>query len=257
VSYPYVQAAHHGGKQTTVNRVVIHATVSPCVRGGAKSIANYFHNTVNQASAHYVADPGAIYQCLLETTIGWHAPPNTGSIGIELCDPQSGKASRWADGNHEAMLALAAKLTREVAGRWKVPLVKLSAADLKAGRRGICGHVDVSNAWHLTDHGDPMEAGPFPWSHFMNLVTQEDDLPLDSNDLNKVHDATWKRDDAPAPGSNPNDPWAPKNWDPKTNATWKHESHQVQQTQGLIVIDQKVDRLAAEIAEIKALLEGK
>lgn len=41
-------------------------------------------------------------------------------------------------------------------------------ADLKAGRRGICGHVDVTDAWHQSDHDDP---GPwFPWDKFMAVV---------------------------------------------------------------------------------------
>lgn len=177
MSYPYIQARNHGGTQTVVNRIVIHGTVSPCVRGGARNVANDFHTTTHEASAHYVVDPGEIVQCLTERTIGWHAPPNTGSIGIELCDPQTGSSARWADAGHEAMLRLAARLVREVAARWKVPLVKLSAAQLKAGHRGICGHADVSAAFHQTDHTDPGTG--FPWAHFMDLVTgsgEDDDV---------------------------------------------------------------------------------
>jgi len=41
-------------------------------------------------------------------------------------------------------------------------------ADLKAGKRGVCGHVDVTDAWHQSDHDDP---GPwFPWDKFMAVV---------------------------------------------------------------------------------------
>ena len=169
MTHPFVQARNHGGKQISVKRIVIHGTVSPCVKGGARGVADDFHRTTRDASAHYVVDPGQIVQCLTEQTIGFHAPPNTGSIGIELCDPQRGSSARWRDANHEAMLDLAAQLVREVAARWKVPLVKLSAGDLRAGRHGICGHVDVSHAFHRTDHIDPGTA--FPWVHFMSLVT--------------------------------------------------------------------------------------
>jgi hypothetical protein len=125
-------------------------------------------------------------QCVKETTIAYHAPPNTGSIGIELCDPQTGPSSRWGDAGHEAMLRLAARLVREVAARWKVPLKRLTVADLKTGKHGICGHVDVSNAWHQSDHSDP--GSGFPWDHFMTLVTEgkdeEDDM--DPNTIVKV-----------------------------------------------------------------------
>lgn len=179
MSYPYLQARNHGGDQSSVNRIVIHATVSPTVVGGAQSIANYFHTTTRDASAHYVVDPKYIWQCLHETTVGYHAPPNYASIGIELCDPQEGSGTRWSDSGHRAMLKLAADLTKKVASRWNVPLRKLSASDLRAGKRGVCGHVDVSNAWHLTDHGDPGSA--FPWNYFMALLhdnpPKEDDVP--------------------------------------------------------------------------------
>lgn len=167
MNYPYVQARNHGGAQDHVNRIVIHATVSP-TRDFASKIANYFHTTNRQASAHYVVDQGHIVQCLTERTVGWHAPPNTGSIGIELCDPQTGPGTRWSDADHDRMLRLAAKLVREIAGRWKVPLMKVSAAGLRNGHLGICGHADVSAAWHLTDHTDPGTA--FPWTTFMGYV---------------------------------------------------------------------------------------
>lgn len=169
MSRPFIQARNHGGTQTSVTRIVIHGTVSPCVKGGARNVANDFRTTHRDASAHYVVDPGQIVQCLHERTIAFHAPPNSRSIGIELCDPQKGSATRWKDANHEAMLRLAAPLVREVAARWRVPLVKLSVADLKAKRHGICGHVDVSHAFGISDHIDPRTG--FPWAHFMSLVT--------------------------------------------------------------------------------------
>jgi N-acetyl-anhydromuramyl-L-alanine amidase AmpD len=168
MSPPFIQARHHSGTQTSVRRIVIHGTVSPCVKGGARGVANDFHTTHRIASAHYVVDPGQIVQCLHERTIGCHAPPNTGSIGIELCDPQKGSAARWRDAHHEPMLHLAAHLVREVAARWHVPLVKRSFADLRAGRHGICGHVDVTKAFHKSTHVDP--GSSFPWAHFMSLV---------------------------------------------------------------------------------------
>jgi N-acetyl-anhydromuramyl-L-alanine amidase AmpD len=169
ISYPFIPTSFHGGSQSSVTRIVIHATVSPCKNGGARSIANYFA-THRTGSAHYVVDPGEIVQCVREGTIAYHAPPNTGSIGIELCDPQSGSATRWADTNHTAMFQHAAPLVAAIAKRWNVPLVKIGSTELRAGKHGICGHIDVSYAWHMTDHGDPMEAGPFPWARFMEMV---------------------------------------------------------------------------------------
>ena len=224
-------SGHTSGTQTAVNRIVIHATVSPCVKGGARNVAKYFQSADAGGSAHYVVDPGEIIRCYAETTVTWHAPPNTGSIGIELCDPQKGTAARWADADHEAMLRLAAKLVREVAARWNVPLKRLSVADLKAGKRGICGHVDVANAWHKTDHGDPDIAGPFPWTHFMQLVTQEE-LDMDANE---VFAAVWTKDKVPAPDGS------------KTNPTWQPQSF-------LVDTNKRLRTVESDLAQVKALL---
>lgn len=184
----YIPAAKHGGTQTHVTRIVIHGTVSPCVRGGAASVARYFQTPGAGGSAHYVVDPGEVVRCLAEDVIAWHAPPNTGSVGVELCDPQTGPDSRWGDDNHEAMLRLAAALVRDIAKRWDVPLRRLTVADVRAGKRGICGHVDVSKAFHQSDHTDPGTG--FPWNHFMKLVTGEDD---DMPSAKEIADAVYER----------------------------------------------------------------
>lgn len=164
----FVQAARHGGSQTSVTRIVIHATVSPCVEGGARAVARYFQSAGAGGSAHYTVDPGEVVASVRESVVAYHAPPNTGSIGIELCDPQKGPASRWGDDSHQAMLRRAAVLVRQVAARWDVPLRRLTVEQVRAGKRGVCGHVDVSNAFGQTDHSDPGRG--FPWDEFMHLV---------------------------------------------------------------------------------------
>lgn len=189
--FPFIQAAHHGGAvNLPVTRIVIHATVSPCRRGQARATAAYFQTTTRSASAHYVVDPGEIVQCLSEATIGYHAPPNAHSIGVELCDPQAGDPARWADPEHTAMLTRAADLVRTLTAKHRLPVVRLTPADLLAGKSGICGHVDVTNAWHQTTHVDPGIA--FPWDRFLAMVRanttapQEDDMPYSVDELKEA-----------------------------------------------------------------------
>lgn len=184
----YVQAKRHGGGgNTPPTRIVIHGTVSPCRAGQARKTADYFRTVTRPASAHYVVDPGEVVQCLTDDTIGYHAPPNARSIGVELCDPQSGSGKRWSDADHEAMLVRAAALVRDLAVKYNIPTRRLTVADLVAGRKGLCGHVDVSNAWHQTTHVDP---GPdFPWDHFLDLVNG-DDMPLTAAEIDAVAKAT-------------------------------------------------------------------
>lgn len=181
MSVPFIQASKHGpASNLPVTRIVIHGTVSPCRDGQARATAAYFQAVKRSASAHYVVDPGEVVQCVSEATVAYHAPPNAHSIGIELCDPQTGSGARWADAAHEAMLVRAAALVRTLCAKHNIPVAHIGPSQLVAGGRGICGHVDVTNAWHQTTHVDP---GPdFPWDHFLSLVrgnttVQEDDMP--------------------------------------------------------------------------------
>lgn len=143
------------------------------------STANYFASPSSGGSAHYVCDIGETVQCLSESTIGWHAPPNPHSLGIEICADGGSHASfrvpghaytreQWLDPRVWPAVEKAAILCRRLCDKYNVPKRKLSAADLKAGKRGVCGHVDVTDAWHQSDHDDP---GPwFPWDRFMAVV---------------------------------------------------------------------------------------
>lgn len=187
----YIPAAHTSpGTNLPPNRIVIHGTVSPTVRGGARAIAHYFAGAGAGGSAHYVIDPGEIVQCVKDSTIAWHAPPNFRSLAVELTDWVTlaearrhdrawvGKspaqwAARWTDRDHQSMLRLAAGLVSCLCSTYSLPEIKLTSTDLIAGGRGICGHVDVSRAWYQTNHIDP--GADFPWTQFIGYVTSASD----------------------------------------------------------------------------------
>ena len=159
-------SGHMSGPQSGIDRIVIHATVSPCEAGDADSVANYFRSPDSGGLAHYVVGPDKIIQCCPEMTACWHAPPNSRSIGIELCDPQAGLLSRWTDANHQSMFARAHGLVHDLAARHSVPLLFRNALALRNGGRGVTTHYEVSQAWHQSDHSDP---GP-GFSPFMNFL---------------------------------------------------------------------------------------
>jgi N-acetyl-anhydromuramyl-L-alanine amidase AmpD len=155
---------HTSGSQSSVTRIVMHCTVSPTQAGGARANARYFQSPGAGGLAHYVVDPTETIQCAPESTVVWAAPPNDGSIHIELTDPQVGDPARWDDADHQAMLARAVDLARDIAARWQVPLVFVDTTGLLAGIQGVTGHVHVAQAWHQSDHTDPGDA--FPWPTF-------------------------------------------------------------------------------------------
>lgn len=176
------RATHDGGPgNTPPSRVVIHATCPnigyPMASGpgAARSTARYFQSATAGGSAHYVCDGGEEQHCVPEDIIAWHAPPNPHSIGIEICAeggeyPKSYTRAQWlSDAVWPGVLRAAAR-TRELCLRYSLPQVKLNSADLLAGRKGICGHADVSHAYAQSSHTDPGPA--FPWVEFMSAVSQ-------------------------------------------------------------------------------------
>ena len=157
------------GDNVPVSRIVLHGTVSPCVRGGARSVASYFQSSSAGGLAHYIVDPGEIVQCAGDNLIVWHAPPNKGSIGVELTDPQDATGPRrWFDPAHTAMLEQAAGLVARLCVKHDLPDTYVDRTAMLAGARGITTHNEVSQAWRQSDHSDP---GPgFPIAHFIDLV---------------------------------------------------------------------------------------
>jgi len=171
--YPFVEGnqAHTSGPNGAITRVVLHATVSPCINGGARNVASYFQRADAGGLAHYVVDPNEVVRCADERVSTWHAPPNAGSIGVEMTDPQTGSASRWQDVAHVQMLRRTAALLADICDRHSLPLVYVDAAGLKAGRRGITTHHQVSLAFGQSSHTDPDAAGPFPLALLLGMIT--------------------------------------------------------------------------------------
>lgn len=183
-SPPYRGPAAHtsGTGNKPIDRIVVHSTVSVCECGGCENIARYFRSQASGGSAHYVVDPCSEVQVVFDSIIAWHAPPNSHSLGIEMCDipgpvPNDRRGSalwkaarrawRWARRDQQRMLHRTARLTAELALAYDVPLVFLSASKLRSGKRGITTHANVSAAWHQSTHWDP---GFWPRRRFMRIV---------------------------------------------------------------------------------------
>ena len=170
---PYVGPAkwHGADNNKPIARIVIHCTVGqePGVKGAARATVARSKRTSRPSSYHYCVDSAEAVQYVYDSVVAYHAPPNQHSLGVELCCSLTNEGrDHWQRADHQAMLKRAAELVAGLALAYDVPITKLSPADLKAGRHGICGHVDVRDAWHETSHWDP---GPhFPWGQFLGMV---------------------------------------------------------------------------------------
>lgn len=180
-----VYSSFTSGDNAHPTRIVIHGTNSgqgfPTASraGTALDTANYFAGKGGKqpgGSAHYIVDVATEVHCVPDNTVAFHAPPNERSIGIEICadggDPKVAPTNytleQWTSPQCWPAVLRAAQRTAELCTRFNIPVVKLSPADLVAGRRGICGHVDISQAFRESTHSDP---GPsFPWASFLAAV---------------------------------------------------------------------------------------
>lgn len=171
---PYVGPAKYHGEANNkpINRIVMHSTVGPTKAGSARGVADYFvHRVTRPSSAHYVVDAAEVVQVVFDSVVAYHAPPNTHSLGVEMCDyPSALNRLRWFGSDHRALLRNAARLVAELCLAYDVPPMFLTADGLRAGRRGITTHAMVRDAWHETDHWDP---GSWPRRKFMRLVRRE------------------------------------------------------------------------------------
>ena len=172
--YPFIASPHQtAASGRSIGVVVIH-TMEIAERADAAEIcAQWFQNPASEVSAHYCVDADSIVQCVREADIAWHARGgNANSIGIELAGYAAQRALGWSDAYSRAVVERASRLAADVCARHGIPVRRLRAADLVAGKRGITGHADVSAAFRKSDHWDP---GPdFPWTRFLRLARSSD-----------------------------------------------------------------------------------
>lgn len=184
---PYVgpPANFTPGDNKPIKRIVIHSAVCPCGKGWARKIARLFSTGAVKGSAHYVVDPYETVQAAYDSVICWHAPPNGGSLGVEMTDypgpvpddkpwtaayKAARRAWRWRKAEQKLMLQQTAKLVGQLCAYYRVPPEYVGVRGLKAGKRGVTTHNAVSSAFKQSTHWDP---GFWPRRRFMKMVRQE------------------------------------------------------------------------------------
>lgn len=149
--------------------ICIHVTVNtpgtPC-----ENVARYQLRT-QSGSYHELVNAGG--RVLIENTDDWKtwSSGNWGNdIGWHLSFVMMGTETRAEWLKYDAMLRAGAKRCAIRAKKYGIPVVKLTAADLKAGKKGFCGHLETGQAWGGTDHVDPGKG--FPWDVFLRYVRE-------------------------------------------------------------------------------------
>jgi N-acetyl-anhydromuramyl-L-alanine amidase AmpD len=174
LTIPFVQARNFThGRSNEIDVLVIHTMESPEKPDTAESVANWFAGaTAPQASAHYCIDDTSVVQCVHDNDVAWHAPgANHNGLGFEHAGRAAQSSANWSDEYSTKMLELSAELVATKCKEHDIPVAWLEPADLRAGRRGITGHVQVSQAFKRSDHSDP--GTHFPVEAYLALVREQ------------------------------------------------------------------------------------
>jgi N-acetyl-anhydromuramyl-L-alanine amidase AmpD len=126
----------------------------------------------NKGSAHINVDNNSIIQCVKDNQIAYAAPGvNRDGIHIELAGYAKQSEKEWLDAYGIALLALAADATAQYCLKYEIPPVHLTDEELKAGRKGIIGHVQATRVYPRAGGQFHQDPGPnFPWTYFMGHV---------------------------------------------------------------------------------------
>jgi len=172
-SIKFVQARNFTwANRASVDVIVIHTMEAAETLITAENVANWFASeAAPRASAHYNVDGDSIVQSVKEEHVAWHAPgANRNGIGIEHAGYARQSDGEWADPYSRSMLELSAWLVASICKRWGIPVVRLSSEDLIRGKRGLCGHREVTRAFKKSTHTDPGEH--FPWTAYLEAINR-------------------------------------------------------------------------------------
>jgi len=170
---PLIQAKNAGPPRPgqAIDWIVIHTMEAPEKPGTARAVAEWFAGpNAPEASAHFCIDAAEVIQCVPEDVVAWAAPgANRRGIHLEHAGYAGQSPAAWDDEYSRGVLARSAELAADICRRYAVPIVRLTVAELRAGKRGFCGHVDVTNAFN-DGHGHTDPGAGFPWDRYLGLV---------------------------------------------------------------------------------------
>ena len=169
--FPVVKARHF--KDVTSKRavrvIVIHSMEAPEKGDTAENVARFFQTTARPASAHLCIDNNSIVQCVFDNDIAFAAPgANSDGIQLELAGFARQSREEWLDPYGVLLLENAANAAAQYCLKYDIPVTHLTDDELKAGQKGLIGHVQASRVFKKSDHTDPGEG--FPWDHFLDRV---------------------------------------------------------------------------------------
>jgi hypothetical protein len=158
-----------------------------------RSLGNFLANPANQVSYQVGFDDTTATECgeyVAHNLTAWAAMSANSWGEHGCCCTPSGASSGWSRADwlaHDNMLRACGAWLGEEAARYRVPLVKIGASEITAGRSGVCGHGDCSAAGAGGSHTDP--GSNFPWDVVIAYAIGAS--PAEEDDMLSAEDKTW------------------------------------------------------------------
>lgn len=170
----FVQAANYTRTSgRSIRLIVLHSMESPEKPGTARAVAAWFAGAgAPKASAHYCVDGQDIIQCVREQDVAWAAPDaNHDGLQIEIAGRAAQTTAEWR--TPPAILDNVSTLVARLCRKHGIPPVFLTPDQIRAGRKGVTTHANVTKAYPGPGrtHWDP---GPgFPTVEVMAAVRRK------------------------------------------------------------------------------------
>lgn len=167
-------------KLTNYQFVAVHSTESD----RAMPAINWMESQQNGSYHNLVDVNGDEWQLVPYDRQAWAAMSMGNARGLHIC--AAGRAawprSRWL--GNSAQVSTLAKRIAYFSQMYGIPIVRLSPADVRAGKRGVCTHADISAAFRESDHTDP--GGNYPMDALLRQATNQGGLSMgDVDAINK------------------------------------------------------------------------
>ncbi|OFP20313.1 hypothetical protein HMPREF2998_07950 [Corynebacterium sp. HMSC065A05] len=135
----------------------------------AAAMARYQQQPSAGGSYHLVIDKdGTTARENDDEFMPWAAFPTGNRIGyhFSLAGRAAFTRDQWI--NRPAQLTKLAEVLAAYSMAYGIPLIRRNAEGVRAGQWGVCGHAEISGAFHESDHTDP--GVNFPYDHVLNLA---------------------------------------------------------------------------------------
>jgi hypothetical protein len=168
-----VPSPNHGGARNSHQLVVVHTSEGSDRQNNLASfLANPNSNVSYATCFDNYGDPNVIIECVAPTLKSWSAVA-ANDWGVHgCCATPAGASAGWSADvwkSKNVMLGKTAGWIAEECARFRIPIQKVNANDIRAGRRGVCGHGDCSAAGAGGSHFDP--GNGFPWAWVLSLAS--------------------------------------------------------------------------------------